>query len=118
MNKKRIVLSLMAVIIIGLILILMAPKVESLEIEQQSINLTVGESIQLNCKGYLKDGQPASAKEMNNLDLLWESKSDDLAFTVDGNGLLTAIKPGMGNVWVKSDDGKLNSRAITVIVKE
>ena len=116
--KKRLIISLAAVIIIGVILILTAPQVEKLEIEQQSISLVVGESIQLNCKGYLKDGQPASTKEMNKIDLLWESRSEDLAFTVDENGLLTALKPGSGNVWVESADGKLNSRAITVIVEE
>ena len=116
--KKRLIISLAAVIIIGVILILTAPQVEKLEIEQQSISLTVGESIQLSAQGYFKDGQEAAKKDLAKLDLLWESNSRDLAFTVDENGLLTALKPGSGNVWVESADGKLNSRAITVIVEE
>ena len=116
--KKRLIISLAAVIIIGVILILTAPQVEKLEIEQQRISLTVGESIHLSAQGYFKDGQEAAEKDLAKLDLLWESNSRDLAFTVDENGLLTALKPGSGNVWVESADGKLNSRAITVIVEE
>ena len=116
--KKKLIFSLTAVIIIGMILILTAPKIERLEIEQQSLSLAVGESVQLNCLGYFADGEPAGAQELNKLNLLWESRSEDLAIEVDENGLLTAIKPGMGNVQVKSADGKLNSRAITIKVYE
>ena len=92
--------------------------VERIEIFPDSLSIVPGVSVQLTVEGYNEDGEQATEEQMENLVLCWEYRSDDNSFTVDEDGNLTAISEGIGNVMVKSKDGKLNSRAITVFVKE
>lgn len=92
--------------------------VARIELFPDSLSIVPGVSVQLTVKGYTEDGEQATEEQMENLVLCWEYRSDDNSFTVDEDGNLTAISEGIGNVMVKSEDGKLNSRAITVFVKE
>ena len=91
--------------------------VTSLEILPDSFSLAPGDSMQLYAGGDTKDGDSATEQELEALDLLWRFHSEDNAFTVSEDGVLTAISPGTGNISVQSGDGKLTSRAITVYVK-
>lgn len=91
--------------------------VAELEIVPLSGSITPGERLQLTVEGYTKDRIRATEEQMKKLALCWEYRTKDKAFTVDEDGCLTGLSAGSGNVWVKSEDGKLNSRAITVLVK-
>ncbi len=88
--------------------------VARIEIFPDSLSIVPGVSVQLTVEGYTEDGEQATEEQMV---LCWEYRSDDNSFTVDENGYLTAISEGDGNVMVKSEDGNLNSRPITVFVK-
>ena len=93
------------------------PAVTEIKIVPDSTSIAPGESLQLTVEGYTEDGRQAAEDKMKELVLCWEYRADDNSFTVDEGGCLTALSAGSGNVWVKSEDGKLNSRAITVLVK-
>ena len=92
--------------------------VSRIEIFPDSLSIEPGVSVRLTVKGYTEDGKQATEGQMERIALYWEYRSDGNSFTVDEDGNLTAISEGVGNVMVKSKDGKLNSRAITVFVKE
>lgn len=119
MNKKKIALFTAVVIILSLILfpLLTASEAKYLVIDQQSVELTPGESLQLTVQSYDANDELLSAEQTAKLQVVWQGKCDDRAFSVNEQGLLTAHRAGVGNVWVKSADGKLNSRAITVYVR-
>lgn len=93
-------------------------QVETIEIFPTSMSLVPEMRVGLSVRGYTEDGQPAEQEKIDKLELVWEYRSEDNAFTVDENGCLNAVKAGTGNVWVGTADGKLNARAITVEVKE
>jgi len=93
------------------------PTVTEVKIVPDSISIAPGECLQLSVEGYTKNGRQAGEDQMKKLNLCWEYRTNDNAFTVDEDGCLTGLSAGGGNVWVKSEDGKLNSRAITVSVK-
>ena len=91
---------------------------DSIEIFPTSISVVPGVGLGLSVRGYTEDGRPVEQKQIDELELVWEYRSEDNAFTVDENGYLKAIKEGIGNVWVRTTDGRLDARPITVQVKE
>ena len=93
------------------------PAVTEIKIVPDSTSIAPGESLQLTVEGYTEDGGQATEEQIEKLALCWEYRTDDNSFTVDEDGCLTGLSEGSGNVWVESEDGKLNSRAITVLVK-
>lgn len=95
-----------------------AKPISRLEIFPASMSLVPGVSIQLVAEGYTEDEKPAAKEDLAALILCWEYQCDDGSFTVDENGRLSALSPGTGNVWVKTEDGSLHSRPTTVFVKE
>lgn len=113
--------------IVGLLLLLVCvfglvgcgtSSVTRIEISPDSLSLVPGAYVQLVVVGYAEDGERGTNEQMDDLALCWEYRSDNNSFTVDQAGYLTALSEGVGNVWVKSADGELNSRAITVFVKD
>lgn len=90
--------------------------VARIEICPDSLSIVPGTRVQLTVVGYTETGKQATKEQMENLIFCWEYRCDNNSFTVDDDGYLTAVSQGVGNVFVKSKDGKLNSRAITVFV--
>ncbi len=92
--------------------------VTRLEILPISLYIEPGAGTQLEVVGYTEDGEQATEEQMEKLTLCWNYRSNSNAFAVDEKGYLTAFSEGIGNVEVKTEDGALNSRAITVFVRE
>ena len=93
--------------------------VEKLELVPASVTLPLeGVTIGFRVKGYTADGRPAAEEQMAALELVWGCKAEDGAFTVSKDGVVTPLAPGTGNLWVRTADGRLNSRPVTVFVEE
>lgn len=88
--------------------------VERLEIVQQSVELEVGETVQLTLEGYTKKGNAVTAEHLEKLDIEWKAGNDNIS--VDQNGLLTGVCDGVANVSVRYD--KAYTRPITVYVRD
>lgn len=98
---------------------LLRSPITELHITRESITLAPGQSIQLTVEACTADGTPATAEQLEKYGLSWQYKADNNAFTVNENGLLTALTHGIGNVWttIRGKDGEISSRAITVTVE-
>ena len=92
--------------------------VSQIKLFPDSMSIVPGVSVQLTVEGYTEDGELVTEEEIDKLNLCWEYIVDDHSFTVDEHGYLTALSAGEGVVWVRSEDGELNSHAIDVFVKE
>lgn len=110
---------LAAIALLGVLLFLQlqpAP-ITQLTISPASIDMVLGVSVQLHVRGTTEDGKDATFEQLEDLNLVWSCRSEDNAFTVSEDGVLTAERTGIGNVQVSTADGKLHSRPITVFVK-
>lgn len=120
--KKRLILScaITAAAVCGILAVLPSQPspVTELTIFPDSMSLVTGVSAQLIAEAHTENGGTATAEQYEALELVWEYKAENGAFTVSEDGFVTPISPGTGNVWVTSGDGKLSSRPITVFVKE
>lgn len=58
------------------------------------------------------------ALSRRGVEFFCRAENGTAAFRVDENGVLTALSPGIGNVRAVTRDGKVSSRAVTVIVRD
>lgn len=109
----------LAILLCGVLVWRLWPSpVKKIEIGAVSARLTTGVSARFPVKGYTADGSPATGDQMAELDLVWEGRSPSGAFALSEDGVVTPLAPGIGNVWVRTADGKLHSRPITVTVQD
>lgn len=80
-------------------------EIEDITISEQNLTLKVGESKTLSCTFY-----PMDAVED---DIIWSSKDVNIV-TVNNTGTVTAIKSGITNIMVKTNNGKTDSIMVTV----
>lgn len=90
--------------------------VSQVRITTTDVQLSVGETVQLEFECILKDGSLADKEFTDTLGLIWYFEGYEDIIDVGGDGVLTALHEGVANVCLKTEDGQLNSRAITVTV--
>ena len=90
--------------------------VEGLRIGEHSVHMQVGESLPLTVGGQLRDGGAAYPEQLERLRLQWRTNQEEI-LAVDGNGTLTGLSAGVGNVQVYSERFDLYSPPITVYVE-
>ena len=96
---------------------LQSNRITKLELGPASITLQPGETLQLEVTAYTRDGNPVAKEDLNSSAIGWRVTSLDKSFSVDENGLLTAICEGQqGNVQIFMKRGNLYSKLITVQV--
>ncbi len=121
-NKRTILIVAVLLLAAGILLaVLLADTnpVVRLEIIESSLELKTGEYVRLHVKGYTADGKEALAEQMEKLALRWCVHADNVYIcTVDDDGILTALSPGVVNVQVYCEKNGLYSRSITVSIKE
>lgn len=122
MKNKRTILIAAEVLLLaaGVIFLshLDANPVVRLEIIETSLELEVGDSVQLHVKGYTDDGKTASEEQMEKLPLRWRVRFDEEdVCIVDDGGTLTAVSTGSENVQVYCEEEDLYSRPITVSIR-
>ena len=121
MNRHILTLGLAAALILAALfcwLQFRPPQVARLEITPGSIHLTPSGAQQLTVTGYLKNGEAATREQLDELALVWDYEAENGAFMVNDNGYLVAAALGTGNVIVRSGDGRVTSRPITVFVEK
>ena len=121
MNRRILPLGLAAALILAALfcwLQFRPPRVTRLEITPGSIHLTPSGAQQLTVTGYLENGEAATREQMDELALVWDYEAENGAFMVNDNGYLVAAALGTGNVIVRSGDGRVASRPITVFVEK
>jgi len=94
------------------------PQVTRLEITPSTVHLTPSGALQLTVTGCLKSGEAATQEQLDALSLVWDYEAENGAFMVNDNGYLVAAALGTGNVIVRSEDGSVSSRPITVFVEK
>ena len=94
------------------------PQVTRLEITPSTVHLTPSGALQLTVTGYLKNGETATQEQLDALSLVWDYEAENGAFMVNDNGYLVAAALGTGNVIVRSEDGMVTARPITVFVEK
>ena len=133
MHKISITVFMVIVIVsmIALSIHLNITPVVELKITTDMDIIKVGESVQLEFVGYTKDGELATEKQMEKLDLQWRctstsavkinndgTYSPDNILIIDENGKITAVRKGNDNAQLFSARFELYSRPITVYVME
>ena len=95
------------------------PAVSELILSPQSIELCVGDTVSLSVEGRGADGGAIDpdALSRRGVEFFCRAENGTAAFRVDENGVLTTLSPGIGNVRAVTRDGKVSSRAVTVIVR-
>lgn len=92
-------------------------RIVRLEIAPTSIELTPGETLQMEVTAYTRDGKVVAQENLGPSKIGWQVRSTDNSFTVDENGLLTAICEGSsGNVGAFTRKGRINSAPVTIRV--
>ena len=94
--------------------------VSELILSPQSIELCVGDTVSLSVEGRGANGGAVNpdALSRRGVEFFCRAENGTAAFRVDENGVLTAPSPGIGNVRAVTRDGKVSSRAATVIVRD
>ena len=94
--------------------------VSELILSPQSIELCVGDTVFLSVEGRSADGGAIDpdALSRRGVEFFCRAENGTAAFRVDENGVLTVLSPGIGNVRAVTRDGKVSSRAVTVIVRD
>ena len=84
------------------------------------IELCVGDTVSLSVEGRGADGGAIDpdALSRRGVEFFCRAENGTAAFRVNENGVLTALSPGIGNVRAVTRDGKVSSRAVTVIVRD
>ena len=90
--------------------------VSELILSPQSIELCVGDTVFLSVEG--RSAIDPDALSRRGVEFFCRAENGTAAFRVDENGVLTALSPGIGNVRAVTRDGKVSSRAVTVIVRD
>ena len=90
--------------------------VSELILSPQSIELCVGDTVFLSVEG--RGAIDPDALSRRGVEFFCRAENGTAAFRVDENGVLTALSPGIGNVRAVTRDGKVSSRAVTVIVRD
>ena len=90
--------------------------VSELILSPQSIELCVGDTVFLSVEG--RSAIDPDALSRRGVEFFCRAENGTAAFRVDENGDLTALSPGIGNVRAVTRDGKVSSRAVTVIVRD
>ena len=121
MNRRILPLGMAAVLILAALfcwLQFRLPQVIRLEITPSTVHLTPSGAQQFTVTGYLKNGEEATQEQLDALSLVWDYQAENGAFMVNDSGYLVAAALGTGNVIVRSEDGKVVSRPITVFVEK
>ena len=117
MKKWITIITLMFVSYISIYLLQNYSPIDVLEIQESSLEMQVGETTQLNVKGYKyqNDGEIKKEIDISNSKITWNVRSFDDAIRISEEGMLEAVKEGNGTVQAIYNDN-IGSRPITVSV--
>ena len=117
MKKWITIITLMFVRYISIYLLQNYSPIDVLEIQESSLEMQVGETTQLNVKGYKyqNDGEIKKEIDISNSKITWNVRSFDDAIRISEEGMLEAVKEGDGTVQAIYNDN-IGSRPITVSV--
>lgn len=120
MKRRVLPLGLTAILVLAALfcwLQFRQPQVTRLEISPNDLHLTPSGAQQFTVTGYLKNGEVATQEQLDELSLVWDYQAENGAFMVNDTGYLVAAALGTGNVTVRSEDGKVTARPVTVFVE-
>lgn len=117
MKKWITIITLMFVSYISIYLLQNYSPIDALEIQGSSLEMQIGETVQLDVKGYKyqNDGEIKKEIDINNSKITWNVRSFDDAIRISEEGMLEAVKEGDGTVQAIYNDN-IGSRPITVSV--